>query len=275
MNSRSLRVGVAALLVVVGALTGSGPAGADEAKPWDFFHLEMGPAAENLSPYRIRISSGCEDEITYRYWVGRKGPDGSQWPGPEYDARGPQASGDTDFAPSSGTFALSKSKPVTLEVPLINDREHEGPEFVPILVESFTLAGAMVGNVSHCSEDHVTTNQFELAFTIEDDDPAPAASAAGSSGGSKSPPPAGANSKPGYAGGPTRGPGDSRPEVAIVDRASSDLDSADGVSLIGLDASSPGGRRKSEGGRGAWLSGIGLVFVGAVAVSLRRRSPSW
>lgn len=238
---------------------------ADEVDPWDTFHVHLGPVDEATPSNRILISSACEQEVEYRYWVGRSGSPESRWDGPQYDARGPAASDGADFQATSGSFTVSKSKPVVLDVALRPDDVYEGPEHVSILFDGFTVAATFVGSATTaCAQDQATTEQFEVAFTIEDDDPAPVSGPA--------PSPAGGSRPKGPGGSSTASPPSSQAKgVALVERASEALPEAAGVSLVGAEARLP--RRGADAGRGRYavVAALTLGLLGLAVARIRVR----
>jgi hypothetical protein len=267
---RVFRVLIGALVLV--SLVAPVERASAEAGRYEGFHVDVGPVSERDSRVVLTITSACEGDIPYQFWTGRRAPAGATIVSQSsFDARGSAATPGADYVEQSGSFTLSKSKRVTIEVPLVDNSTAEPLEHVVILFESPVQAGVIAGDTYRCTSNAADPDRtyIESAFTIVDDDPAaangsgpPAAAAPSGSSGPKRPA-AGAGTA-------TTTPGQPSPRAtpSPVVPANDEIRSAAGVKLVGAALAS-----KSAGDSGPRLpaAAAALLVLLAAGAWLRWR----
>jgi hypothetical protein len=266
MGVRVVRV-LAAALVIGGSLTAPVQRASAEAGKFESFDVDVGPVSERDGRVVLTITSGCEGDIPYQFWTGRRAPSGATDVSQNsFDARGSAATSGADYVEQSGSFTLSKVNRVTIEVPLVDNSAAEGLEHVVILFESPVHAGVIAGDTYRCTANAADPNRtyIESAFTIVDDDPA---STAGSGSAVAGPSGSSRPARPGT-GGATPTTTAERASSAVTSSSlvatDDEFERAAGVKLVGA-ALKPEGRQHSGSLLPALAAAalLGLVAAGS------------
>lgn len=231
------------------------PAPADDAEPYETFHLDRAPVTESSRKVIMHITTGCQDPITWSFATGEPVPDEAYRV--EYDAQGTAATPGSDYRAASGQFVVSRSQPFDLVIDLVDDQEPEGPEHVTVVFRTKPIVGSFAGNVHRCtnSDSDPGWQHFATAFTITDTDVDPALL-----GGAEAPSAPAASSKLGSAGATPRGPSPGAAPPSTAPQAG-DPEAAASVRL----GHRPGSDTEGGSQRAGLALGVGLGSAGAAA----------